>query len=97
MSQNSQSPLIITNGYDSFTMNCSECVNLELKLNISSMGKQYSAIGDYLYNYGAKYNTTSCPPSLYVLSDTEYQYLVKLRQLSYDDIKNASYTGKPIV
>ena len=93
----SQIPLTITNGSDSFKLNCTECINLELKLNLSQMGKTYSAIGDYLYNYGVKYHTTSSQPSIYKISNVEYNYLLRLRDLAYDDIKNASYAGKPII
>jgi hypothetical protein len=89
--------LTITNGVDSFSLDKSECINLELKLNLSQRGKQYVLIGDYLYNYGAKYYTSSRPASLYIISNVEYEYLLKLKDLSYDDIKNGVYNGKPII
>jgi hypothetical protein len=51
--------LILTDGTHEIRLTDRECVDLELKLNVSAYGKLWSHIGDALYEYGSKKLTTN--------------------------------------
>lgn len=44
--------LTVTNTDASFTLTEAESVHLELKLNVTSKGKEWSTLGDHLFAYG---------------------------------------------
>jgi len=46
--------LVLTDGKQELKLNYEECVDLELKLNVSAYGKLWGHIGEVLYEYGAK-------------------------------------------
>jgi hypothetical protein len=43
--------LNIISGKDKLVLNKQECINLELKFNVSKYGKEWSYIGDRLYYF----------------------------------------------
>jgi hypothetical protein len=47
----------ISDGTIHFTLEPKECIDLELRLNVSSKGRQWSHIGDYLFDYGSGRST----------------------------------------
>ena len=49
--------LVLTDGKQELKLNYEECVDLELKLNVSAYGKLWGHIGEVLYEYGAKKST----------------------------------------
>ena len=43
--------LNIISGEDKITLNKKQCINLEIKFNVSKYGKEWSHIGDKLYYF----------------------------------------------
>jgi len=46
--------LTITNTDSSFTVTAREAIDLELKLNVTSKGREWVKLGDHLYAFGTK-------------------------------------------
>ena len=65
-------PLLeITDTNQSFHVNQKEAIMIELKLNISQYGNQWSKLGDALYNFGSKKDSNT----LLKVTTDQYQYL----------------------
>jgi len=45
--------IITESGKHTFTLKKSECVPLELKLNVTKKGKEWKHIGEYLFDFGS--------------------------------------------
>ena len=70
--------LTIYNDNDSFSIYNSDILKLELSLNMSEYGKEWSHIGDYLYNYYVKEDFQDQPKSLLEVSKEQYIFLLDL-------------------
>ena len=46
--------LTVTHAESRFTLTEAESVHLELKLNVTSKGKEWASIGDHLFAYGTR-------------------------------------------
>ena len=51
---------------------------LELDLNMSKYGKEWSHIGDYLYNFFVKEDCLDQPNSLLEVTNEQYVFLLEL-------------------
>ena len=67
--------IITESGKHTFTLKKSECVPLELKLNVSSKGKGWKHIGDYLFDFGSDKATAV---SELVVTNEQYEFLIML-------------------
>ena len=73
--------LTITDSTEQFTLASNETICLELKLNVTSRGRELSHIGDVLFDYAKKDNL----PETLVLTPEQYKFLLLL--LSMDSYK----------
>ena len=64
----------ITDGSIHFTLTERQCVDLELRLNVTTKAKLWSHIGDYLFEYG----TGKSNKDTLKVSSEEYTFLCKL-------------------
>lgn len=64
----------ITNGTIYFFLTERQCVDLELRLNVTTKAKLWGHIGDYLFEYG----TGKSDKDILTVSDEEYTFLCKL-------------------
>jgi len=69
--------LTITNGPKSFVLDCKGAIEMELKLNVTTRGNEWSYIGDSLYKYGCKMGETD---ETLVVTPQQYDFLEKLRE-----------------
>ena len=76
--------ITITDGDKMFSLKQTECIDLELKLNITKYGHAWSYIGDYLYNSVNKKDKIKS--NVCQVTQFQLKYLNKLRQTSYDDV-----------
>ena len=77
--------LTVTNTEQSFQLDAQSCVALELKLNVTSKGKVWSAIGDHLFNYGTN---RPCKEFL-VVTNEQFAFLEELQtKASYKECQN---------
>ena len=65
----------IINGTDHFFLNKHESINLEIKLNVTKYGKDWSHIGDDLYNFGICKKDSK---NIINVSKEQYSFLHKL-------------------
>ena len=70
--------LTIYNDNDSFNIYDCDILKLELSFNISVYGKEWSHIGDYLYDYYTKEDLPEQPESLLKVSKEQYIFLLDL-------------------
>ena len=66
--------LTITNTDHLFTLTEPQCIDLELKLNVTSKGKEWVHIGDHLFAYGTKKPIGD----RLVVNNDQYEFLQKL-------------------
>lgn len=59
---------------DSYTITQQECIDLELKLNVTQYGKPWSNIGHTLYNFYKNHSN----PNQIVVDDFQFEFLKKL-------------------
>lgn len=72
------STLSIVSGENKFELTGRSIIELELKLNQTSYGHEWSHIGDHLFNF---YNLQGCqgqPSDILEVSQFQYQYLQSL-------------------
>lgn len=69
--------LTVTDDKHSFKLDYEESIDLELKLNVSGLGKRWSHIGDVLFDYGTK--KKGLHAELLVDAD-EYAFLLRLME-----------------
>ena len=62
-----------------FNIPATQCIALELKLNVSSKGKKWSFIGDHLYNFAKGIHIT---PDTMSISVEQYDFLLLLSSKS---------------
>jgi hypothetical protein len=76
--------LTIATTEQSFQLDARNCIALELKLNVTSKGNIWSAIGDHLFNYGMN---RPCKDTL-VVTHEQYAFLEELQtRASYKDCR----------
>jgi hypothetical protein len=75
----------ITDGSIHFDLDKKECIDLELRLNVSSKGRTWSHIGDYLFEYGS--GSSKAAKSMTV-EPFQYTFLCQLlEKRSWEDCK----------
>ena len=67
--------IITESGKHTFTLKKSECVPLELKLNVTSRSKEWKHISDYLFDFGSDKATAV---SELVVTNEQYEFLIML-------------------
>jgi hypothetical protein len=78
--------IITESGKYTFTLKKSECVPLELKLNVTAKGKGWKHIGDYLYEYGTDQHRAITE---LVVTDEQYEFLIMLMgKKSWEDCRD---------
>tara|TARA_B100001758_G_C18411996_1_gene616467 strand:+ start:1227 stop:1460 length:234 start_codon:yes stop_codon:yes gene_type:complete len=70
--------LTIYSDIDSFEVYDNDILQLELKLNMSKYSKEWSKIGDYLYNYYVKEGYIDQPQSMLEVTSEQYHFLLDL-------------------
>ena len=77
--------LLSETGQPTITLSRPDCTSLELKLNVSSKGKLWRHIGDYLFEVGtAKKNTGSV-----LLTDEQYAFIsLLLKRETWETCRN---------
>ena len=77
--------LLSETGQPTITLSRPDCTSLELKLNVSSKGKLWSHIGDYLFEVStAKKNTGSV-----LLTDEQYAFIsILLKKSSWENCRD---------
>ena len=73
-------------GKHRFTLEKKECIPLELKLNVSSKGREWSHIGTILFEFA-----TEKPKALtsITLTDAQYEFLIMLMgKRSWEECRN---------
>ncbi len=68
----------VTDGQRVFTLNRRQCIEVELKLNVSPYGHAWVSIGDHLYNFGSALADSQKD---LVVDSTQYDYLSALIHL----------------
>lgn len=78
--------IITESGKHTFTLKKSECVPLELKLNVTSRGPIWRHIGDYLCDFGLD---KPMAISELVVTNEQYEFLViLLGKKSWEDCRD---------
>lgn len=72
--------LTVRDNNERFELNEKESISLELKLNVTSKGKEWSKIGDHLYNFGTKQD---CVEVLIVTTEQLSFLQLLMSRLSY--------------
>ena len=67
--------ILSDSGNPTIVLTARECIQLELKLNVTSKGKVWSHIGDFLYDYGI--SKKGAERSILV-TDEQYRFLQTL-------------------
>jgi hypothetical protein len=80
---------IVSNSKE-FVIRREECLQLELKLNISEFGKEWKSIGDILYD---KY-CNKCDIEQIDVSDQQWNFLNMLNNMQYEEYKCMVYSTK---
>ena len=76
---------LLCDKHPTLNMNEADCIDLELKLNVSSKGRPWAHIGQMLFEYGTKKRGAL---KNIVLEMEEYEFLVKLyNQPSWESCK----------
>jgi len=77
--------LLSETGKPTITLSRPLCTSLELKLNVSSKGKMWRHIGDYLFEVGsAKKNTGTI-----LLTDEQYDFIcILLKRETWEDCRS---------
>jgi len=74
--------LRVTDNVHTMQVDTNASVSLELKLNVTSKGKVWSAIGDHLFDFGTK---KACADTLFVTTE-QFEFLQLLcTKVSYKD------------
>jgi hypothetical protein len=76
----------ITDGSIHFDLDKKECIDLELRLNVSSKGRTWSHIGDYLFEYGSG---SSKAANSMTVEPFQYTFLCRLlEKRSWEDCRD---------
>ena len=70
--------LTIQHDNKQFHLHNKDIIQLELDLNMSKYGKEWSHIGDYLYNFFVKEDCLDQPNSLLEVTNEQYVFLLEL-------------------
>ena len=70
--------LTIQHGSKQFHVHNKDILQLELDLNMSKYGKEWSHIGDYLYNFYVKENCLEQPKPILQVTLEQYTFLQEL-------------------
>ena len=70
--------LTIQHGSKQFHIYDKDILQLELDLNMSKYGKEWSHIGDYLYNFYVKENCLEQPKPILQVTLEQYTFLQEL-------------------
>ena len=77
----------LTTGYDNMYLTQREAIDLELCLNVTTVGREWVYIGDALYNFGT--NKSDAKTEL-IVSDHQFNFLQVLRTKTWQTCKNMS-------
>jgi hypothetical protein len=66
--------LNIISGKEKLVLNKQECINLELKFNVSKYGKEWSSIGDRLYYFAHPRNDED-KHNVFQIKPEEYAFI----------------------
>lgn len=69
--------LTVTDDKHSFKLDYEESIDLELKLNVSGLGKRWSPLGDFLFEYGTKKKGLHAE---LLVEPEEYAFLLRLME-----------------
>lgn len=69
--------LNIISGEDKITLNKKQCINLEIKFNVSKYGKEWSHIGDKLYYFANPRNDEDMNDVVQIKSE-EFSFIKSL-------------------
>ena len=72
------STLSIVSGENKFQLTGRSIIELELKLNQSSYGQEWSHLGDHLFNFYNHQGLQGQPSDILEVSQFQYQYLQSL-------------------
>jgi len=76
----------VRDGTSRFHLSKQECIDLELKLNVTAYGRPWVAIGDALFNWGS--NKLGADPEIMVTT-FQYEFLEMLRGMNgWESCKN---------
>ena len=81
------STFTLTTGYESMLLTNREAIDLELCLNVTTVGHAWVHIGDALFNFGT--NKSDAKTELMV-SDHQFNFLQLLRTKTWQTCKNLS-------
>ena len=59
---------------------------LELKLNLTEKSREYSHIGEHLYQFYVKEGCEGQPVDIIEVNKQQYEYLLQLHHTSYQDV-----------
>ena len=76
--------LVITNTESRFTVTEAESVHLELKLNVTSKGKEWSTLGDHLFAYG----TNKSASEVLTVNNEQFAFLSLLMTKQWKECKD---------
>lgn len=80
--------LTIRCGENTFTVSGKDILQLELKLNLTEKAREYSKIGDHIYNFYVKEDCKGQPSDVLEVDQSQYDYLLQLHHTSYQDVWN---------
>lgn len=76
--------LLSETGKPTMTLTRPQCTSLELKLNVSSKGKLWRHIGDYLFEVGSAQKNTGTV----LLTDEQYDFIgILLKRDTWEDCR----------
>jgi hypothetical protein len=79
------STLLITTGYEDMNLTPKDAINLELCLNVTTVGHDWKDIGDVLYNFGS--NQSNAKTNL-IVSENQFNFLQVLRTKTWQTAKS---------
>ena len=89
------SVLTIRCGENIFNVSGKDILQLELKLNLTEKSREYSKIGDYIYNFYVKEGCEGQPCDILDVEQIQYDYLLQIHNTSYEDVLSKKHPYTP--